>query len=406
MLKLLEEIRTENQRKIAAMVFCYSLANSLIGVFLPAYYLKIGQIGLGWVIEFLASQFIVLGIVPKVNLRFFPNQFERLIYAGFALYISYDLLLIYSNSSILIGVVAGLALGTFWPSFNTLQLRLTDKQNRTATINTISILVMTVAASIGPLLGGLLISTEGGNYTSALVLSSAFYLLSIVSMRKFGFAKSKVIVPALIDAASTPMRTQVYKSRLFFLGFVVQGLSEVSWFVYPIYVLALTGNYFALGVVASAASVAVAAFSVTLGRLSDSMKSRFGLIAIGIVLNSLWYATLPSVHNEIELILASLIIGVAGALTSNIFSLLGDEFPKQEYASMFVRIETALMFGRLGNLAIMAYFMVDRNYTGYFGTSAFIVSLGIPIFYLLHKSVRSREELEGDLKSSVNVRSL
>ena len=402
---LFEEIRSERQRKLAAMVFCYSLANSLIAVFLPAYYLKLGSGGLSWAVEFLATQFLVLGFIPRFNLRWFPHQFEKLLFAGFGLYILYDVLLIYLDNPIIIGIVAGLALGTFWPSFNTLQLRLTDRRNRTATINTISILVMTIAASIGPVVGGLVISM-GGGFVHALLISAGFYLAAILAIRRFPFERVvkddsydddddnlgeiKVgqeggVAPKQSTLSYLSSAIRNYKVNLFLVSYVIQGLTEITWFVYPIYVLSVTGSYLGLGLVASLASIIVAIFSVTLGRISDSRKSRFTFIALGIALNCAWYALLPSVRNENELILASMITGVAGAFTSNIFSLLGDQFPKKLYAPLLVKMETCLMIGRISNLLVVVYFMSDRNFGGYFDFSAIALSLCIPLFYFVER---------------------
>jgi MFS family permease len=375
---LLDEIlSTSGQRKLSLMVFCYSLANSTIAIFLPAYYLKIGSgSGLVWIAEFLATQFIVIGLLPRLTWRMFPRHFEALVLAGFGLYAVYDLLLISNDNPILIGLFAGMSIGTFWPSFNLLQLRLTSPQNRTATINAISILVMTTASTLGPLIGAMVISS-GGGFVNALLLSSGFYVLAIFAMRGFPFE-------SVVRTRNAVSSTKSFK--LFALAYTLRGLSDVSWFVYPIFVLSLTGSYIDLGIVASIASVSVALVSVVLGRIADSLRqSRFTFILIGVVLSCIWLALLPRVTDEAGLVAASIVSGVSGAFTSNIFSMLGDEHPREDYPLVTSHIEFYLNSGRILNLALMMYFMERLDFSGYFEMAAVILSFTIPIFYILQR---------------------
>ncbi|MHB1908095.1 MAG: MFS transporter [Nitrososphaerales archaeon] len=376
------------QKKLGFMVLFYSLASSLVGIFLPIYYLKIGSGDLVWIIEFLATQFIVLGIVPRFTLRYLSAEFERLILFGFVSYCIYDYFLIYISNPYAIGIAAGLALGTFWPSFNTIQLRISNKSNRATTINTISIFIMTVGSTIGPVIGGIVVSARHG-FTYALILSAISYFAAFVSIRKFAFNR----VAYKENQPMEDKRKSDYKFRLFGLGYIIQGMSEVTWFVYPIYVLTLTHSYIDLGIIASATALIIAGASVVLGRLADSKQSRFGFIAIGIALNCTWYALLPSVQNEVEFIGASVIVGIAGALSSNIFASLGDQFPREEYPSLLAKVEAYLNSGRIINLGIMFFFMRASNYFGYFETSALILSTSLPVYFLLERRIVAEQTL-------------
>ena len=62
----------------------YFLAQSSIGVFLPNYYLDLG-LSMNGIILLNAVQFVILGSLPLLMLKFFPSVFEKLITAGLGL---------------------------------------------------------------------------------------------------------------------------------------------------------------------------------------------------------------------------------------------------------------------------------------------------------------------------------
>jgi hypothetical protein len=75
------------------------------------------------IIEILLFTFPLIGTLPIILMRKVKN-FERIISLGIFLILLFYVILIIVRNPAILGLIYGLSLATFWPSYNLLQFRL------------------------------------------------------------------------------------------------------------------------------------------------------------------------------------------------------------------------------------------------------------------------------------------
>jgi len=371
---------------LALMFLIFSLSGSFISVFLPAYYEIIGSGSLGWALQFLAVQFAVLAVAPIALLRVFRERFEALLLASFPCYVLYYALLLLRANPLPTGIMAGVALSLFWPAFQTVTIRVAQKNRIASTFTVFWLFVTSTASVIGPVAGGLVISF-GGGFAAALSVSAGLYLIAFLPMWRFRFEPVKF--------TGRPRELQGPPRLNYFLAAVlVWGMTDVGWLGYPLFALSVSVSFVNLGIVISVIGVITAAVGILIGRISDRSSNRFGLWWVGTLATTFALFALGLVRTIPELLAVSAVSGIASAATGPVLiGWFAENYTKESAAPFWTRFELFLNPGRLVNLAMAAFFLPSGNYGGYFAASGTIGLLTIPPLYAFRVRGLQKPEL-------------
>lgn len=366
-------MQTASLKTLALVVTVFFFTSNLTGSFLPVYFTEEMGLTMGEIIEIMLLAFLMIGVLPLILLKLVKN-FERILSYGIFFTILLFVALIYVKSPAVLGLVYGLSIATFWPSYNLLQFRLSESKMRARTLSLFSSIIPSLAGITGPAIGGLIISHFG--FHSLFTVSMILYLVAFLfSTRirfkpeayKFSFPKKRIFA-------------------IFFLTFIFLGLSEAYWIAYPLFVLSLSGTVFQMGLVLTASAILICIITFLVNWLSDIKGVRMEFALIGTILNAAWFFAIASASAMYHIVALSLLSGLAGAFSLSWFAYYGDSFSKEDYASILVLMELGLMFGRIANL-VPTYIFIEVQYSSYFVLLG-IVSLFLAPFYVLSKRTR------------------
>ena len=355
------------------MFLMFSLSGSFISVFLPAYYVIVGSGSLGWAVQFLAVQFVVLALVPSLLLRSLPARFESLLLGSFPCYILYYVLLLLRADPLLTGAVAGVALSLFWPPFQTVAIRVAHRERIASTFTVFWLFVSSAASAVGPVAGGLVISF-GGGFVAALSAAAGLYLVALALVWRFRFEA--------VQHAGRPKELQGAPRLGYFLAAVlVWGMTDVTWLGYPLFALSISGSFVNLGIVISAVGVVTAAAGIWIARTSDRLGNRFGVWLVGAAATASALCALGLVRSIPEFLAVAAVSGTAGAATGPVLiGWFAESYTRESAASFWTRFELFLNPGRMVNLALAAV-LLPAHYFEYFATSGILGLLTIPLLY-------------------------
>jgi len=368
---------------LTLMVAFQSLASAVTGIFLPNYYLQIG-LSINQIILLIAVTMLLVGLLPILTLKFLPRYFEKLIVVGILLGMVFFALLIFVKSPIILGIAWGLTLATFWPSFNLLLYRLTKVKNRGLVVSLLYVAVPTVTGVIGPFVGGLLIHFSSFN---------TLFLVGIALLAVALAFSLKVRYEPVVSDFKVPANrlSLIFGVIIILFGF----LSASQFLAYPLFLNKLTGGFLKMGAVDSLLVLIFAVISLVAGRVSRVGRHRVNFTIIGLVLGAVWLVIMAFVMNVPELVAASVVSGVSGALVFMLFALYGDFFKRGQHAMLVVLWELFLMIGRLLNLIPTGVYINSFNFSGYFLVSG-AVSLTVIIPLLLLKRMYKNKSIAAD----------
>jgi Major Facilitator Superfamily len=360
-------VQKDSLKTLAVVTSLFFFTGSLSGSFLPVYYREELGLGIAEIAEILLFTFPLIGLLPLVLLKGVRN-FERIISYGIFFTMFFYIILILIKNPIILGLAYGLSIATFWPSFNLLQFRLGETHVRARTVSLFSSIIPSLVSIIGPAIGGLIIETF--TFTTLFVIVISLYFVVF-------FLSLRIKYPPECHSFSIP-KNRIF--IIFFASFVVLGFSEAYWLVYPLFVLNVSGTVLNMGVVLALSAMVIAAATFLVNWLSDIKKTRVTFAIIGALLNALWFFAVSYVSTTYEIVVLSLLSGLAGAFSLSWFAHYGDSFSKEHYASILVLMETGLMIGRLLNLAPTYIFISTASYANYFRLLGVATLFLIPIY--------------------------
>lgn len=370
-------MQINSTKTLVAVVCLFFFTSSLSGSFLPIYFKDLGLNTAG-IAEILLYTFLVIGLLPLLLLKAVRN-FERIICIGIFTTMLFFVVLIYVKSPIILGLIHGLSLATFWPSFNLLQFKLSEGKQRARTISLFSSIIPSITSIIGPAVGGFIIQNLG--FTALFATSIVLYVIAF-------------LFSIQIKCKPETYRFTIPKNRtftIFFATFIILGLIETYWLAYPFFVLNVSGTVLNMGLVLAASAILISAITFLVNWLSDVRKTRVSFAIIGTMLNVIWYFSISSAASMNQIIALSLLAGLASAFQISWFAHYADSFGKEYYASILVMMETGLMIGRIINLAPTITFISQADYTSYFRLLGLIALCLIPL-YVLSKRKTTRNE--------------
>jgi MFS family permease len=355
------------------VVIIFFFTSNLSGSFLPVYYKEEMGLTIAEIVEILLFTFIVIGLLPLLLLKFVKN-FERIISFGIFFTMLFFIILICTKNPIFLGLVYGLSIATFWPSYNLLQFRLSESRVRARTVSLFSSIIPSLASIAGPAVGGFIISNF--DFQSLFVVSIILYLTAFLFSMRIKFR------PETYEFSIPKIKT----FAIFFSTFIFLGLSEAYWVAYPLFVHTLSETIFQMGLVLASSAVLICLVTFLVNWLSDIKKARAEFAIIGATLSALWYFAISSASTMYQIVALSSLSGLAGAFSLSWFVHYGDSFSKEHYASILVMMEMGLMIGRIINLAPTYIFISKANYTSYFILLGVVSLFLIPFFIASKRS--------------------
>jgi len=352
----------------------FFIASNLSGTFITIYFRNIGLSILEIAIILLIT-FIIIGLLPLSLLKTVKN-FERIIRCGVFSTMLFYIALIFIKHPIILGLAYGMSIATFWPSFNLLQFRLSETKMRARTLSLFSSVIPSLASIIGPVIGGFIIQNFSFEHLFATVIF--FYFAAFLLSTK-------------IEFKSEHCKFQIPFSRkftMFFVTFIFWGFIESYWIAYPLFVYTLSGNALFMGFVYSFSAIMITILNFLINWLSDVKLTRVKYTKIGAILYALWYFAIAYSTSMYQIVILSVISGLASAFSLSWLAYYGDSFERKFHASILVIMEIGLMIGRIANLAPAYIFVAKEDYTNYF-TLLGISSLFL--FPILAISKRYRE---------------
>jgi MFS family permease len=357
-------------KTLAVAVSIFFFTSNLTGMFIPLYYIESG-LKVSDVSVLLLIAFLILGLLPTILLKFTKN-FEKIICAGILFTTLFYVVLICVKDPIIIGLAYGLSMATFWPSFNLLQFRLGESNIRARTVSLFSIIIPSIASIVGPAAGGLIIANFG--FQHLFVLSISLYVAALTISMRIRFKPEAY-------GLSIPFGR---KFVLFFITFIVFGMSEAYWLAYPLFVNRVSETISMMGVVLALTGIVMSVITFLVNWLSDIKMRRVEFAIIGALLNAIWFFLIGFASAPYEIVLLSALSGLASAFTISWFAHYGDSFGKEYYASILVVMEAGLMIGRIINLVPTCLFISEENFLSYF-TLLGVFSLAVIPFLLISK---------------------
>jgi len=226
-------VQTNSVKTLALVVGLFFFTSNLSGSFLPIYFKEAG-LSISEIAEVLLFTFILIGLLPIILLQKIKN-FERTICFGIFSTMLFYVVLIYFTNPVILGLVYGLGIATFWPSFNLLQFRLSESRNRARTVSLFSSIIPSLAGIVGPAVGGFIIEDFG--FTKLFAAAVILYLITFVlstrikfkpEVRKFSIPKTKTLT-------------------MFLMTFIILGFCESHWLAYPSFVHGVSGTVLYMG---------------------------------------------------------------------------------------------------------------------------------------------------------------
>lgn len=358
-------------KTLAIAVSIFFFTSNLTGMFLPVYYVESG-LKISDITILLLIAFLIIGVLPTILLKLTKN-FERIICVGILLTMLFYAVLIFVKDPIIIGLAYGLSVATFWPSFNLLQFRLSESSIRARTVSLFSSIIPSIASIVGPVVGGIII--ENFSFQFLFMLSIILYLVALIFFMRIHFKTETYGLSIPLDR----------KFALFFVTFIIFGMSEAYWLAYPLFVDKISATTSIMGVVLALTGIVMSAITFLVNWLSDVKMRRVEFATIGALLNAVWFFLIGFASAPHEIVLLSALSGLASAFTISWFAHYGDSFGREYYASILVLMETGLMIGRIINLLPTCLFISEGNFLGYFTLLGFF-SLSVTPFLVVSKS--------------------
>jgi MFS family permease len=361
-------VQTSTFKILAVVVSIFFFTNYLTGMFLPVYYVELG-LRIGDIAALLLATFLIVGLLPTFLLRLTKN-FERIFCLGIIFTMLFYATLIHVKSPIILGIAYGLSIATFWPSFNLLQFRLSASKIRARTVSLFASIIPSIASIVGPAAGGFII--ESFKFQSLFALSIILYLVALIFSTRIEFGTETC-------GLSIPRER---KFLVFFVTFIFFGMSEAYWLAYPLFVNKISETASMMGMVLAAASIIMSFITFMVNWLSDVKMRRVEFTIIGTLLNALWFFLIGYASTPHEIVLLSVLSGLASAFNLSWFAHYGDSFRKEHYASTLVLMEVGLMIGRIINLLPTCIFLPEGNFLGYFTIVGVFSLMLIPIIII------------------------
>jgi len=329
-----------------------SFALSLIGLFVPLYLFKEVNLGLVQTLNFYIFYSAIFAIFTPLAAKFcsrFGLKHTVLWSLPFYLGFLFSLYLLPAFPLILVSLLAGLSMALYWMGMNLIFYHASDHKHRGEEVGkkqAYSIL----AATAGPILGGLSIQLIGFHWVFAVVS-----LLLIVSTILLFLSREKYIE---YDFQVRHLLDQNWKNSFFFVS---QGVKVMALgVIWPLFMFVILNDYFSLGLMGALISGISALLVWFTGRVSDHFgQKKIVRYVVGWESLSWFFRAVVSTFSQVTF------ATIFGAITLGILEapLQAWEFEKagRNVVGYFVSRE---IFICLGRILIMTFVLMTNSLAG------------------------------------------
>lgn len=269
-----------NELYISLSLQAFSMG--LIGIFVPLYLYvlnySLASIALYFIV-FSTIKMLAFPLSTYLVMQLGPKHIMMLSYAYMFLYIVLLYVLPqYPNGFFPAAIIAGICSGLFWMARHIDMASIMSQKTPTTEISNL-LIAITVAQAFAPLIGGVIATTYGIEYT--LLGTAIGLLLAMYPLRK----TLEPVIPQeyhLKLFKTAPLRHLIANSAM-------NAQSNVSTYIWPLYIFLVVSTYQNVGLIASASLVLVVILLHILGKLGDRGKNH-QMLKIGSRLRSVVHA--------------------------------------------------------------------------------------------------------------------
>jgi MFS family permease len=328
-----------------------SFALSFVGLFIPLYLYKEMGYSFETTLLFFVFYALIFAISTPLAAKLCAKYgIKHCILFSIPLYLSFIILLhllpVFQTPLIIISALFGASQGLYWMGTNLLFAKISHRKHRGEEVG--KRMAFKIAGTIaGPLIGGFLITYFG--FTIVFIIVSLTLLTSgiILFLSKENHVRYRFSFREIVNKDH-------WKDSLFFISKGTQVAAE--GIIWPLFIFAILGSYFSLGIVGSLLSGISAILVFVVGRYSDHQNKRKIVLFITPFESLAWFLrafVLTPFHVFAVTIFGALTSGVRGA------PVVALEFDKAKGANAgyFVSREVFICLGRV--LAIVFVLMTN-----------------------------------------------
>ncbi len=284
--------------------FLRGLGYSLVGIFIPIYFLILGFSLTSVLVYFLIFHIITFIFVPTSLLLSKKFGYKSIIITGVMFNISFLILLQFlemtSSLIYLISVLGGIGNAFYFIPFHAFFTRFSDKDKRgTQFSNYVSL--GKISGLFGPLVGASIAIFFG--FTSLFYIAIFFILLSL-----YPLIKLKDVKPTT-KLSFSGIKNLTKRNKRFFLGTIADDIKgEVEGIIWPIFIYFALGSLISVGFVKLIISVGAITFTLFVGRFYDTRSKYFFLKLGGLLYAVVWFSRIYF-EGQISLYVLSLMAG-------------------------------------------------------------------------------------------------
>lgn len=350
----LHRLHYTEMNELYASLTLRAFAFGLVGIFVPIYIYN-----LGFSIAALAIFFIIDDIfrtimyapAAKLVARFGP---KHLLIASYLLTFGYTILLFLLPESRWLlyptAAFAGVGAAMFWMACHIDTATVINAKRPTSEYGWIRNLT-SMAAALAPLVGGLIASTYGIQYT---LLGAAFGLLVAV------YPLLKTLEPAV---PQRDVRLPLFKTaprRHLAANFAMNFQSSVAILLWPLFIFLVVMSYESVGIIASASLLLLLVVTWVIGRLGDRGKNS-QVLKIGSGSRS--------------------VVHLARAFTGSFAGVLGVNM-LGDVTDALAAVPYSVRFYEAARRSDIAAYLVDMEIVGGFGKTAAWIAFLIATFFV------------------------
>lgn len=346
-----------------------SFAFALVGVFVPAYLIKLGYplntvfyFYLYWAISFL----ILVVFIPKIYTKI---GIKHSIFLSMPIFIAYFLMLYsletYSWNLFFLAVVSALANAFYWPAFHINFINSSDKEHRGEELGMMNVFSY-IAVIFAPLIGGLIIAFLGFK-----VLFGFVTLLLIIAPIPLFFTKERYTL-FKFSFKYLFRKGNLKNFSVFFVEGVINYAETVIW---AIFIFLILKSFISLGFLSTLLILFTTFMTFILGRLSDVFSKR-KIMRIGIFSSSIIWFFKTMANSFLHFTILNSLFGIAFTFINVPYTALFYNKAAKEHPAEFVVFREVSL--TLGRIMILLFIILSGSFIGSFiiaGFSSLIFTL-------------------------------
>lgn len=349
--------------EIFVNMFLRSFGLSMIGIFVPLYFLEQGIALELILLQYFAIMYAVTLVTNVVAARLiWVIGLKHTIMLSLPFLVAQLVLLhLYSSFPAPLSVIAsfgGVALSLYWMGLHT-DFALAADVRREGAESGVMFIAVRLASVFGPVIGGLVLTIYG--FPALFLVALAIVMLSAAPLLRTADVKRPEASPWTAYVTLTNVR---YAIRFFVDGFrvVVEGI------LWPVFIYFVVKDFVGVGAAGSLAILGSALFSGLFGKIADKIGST-RLLRIMALPMAIFYYLMPLAQTEVLVLAISMVIGVISVgVDLPIYRSFIRHAKRNDIVGYTLFRETLMNMGKIIGLFVVA-FTVDKFGAGFYMAS-------------------------------------